>query len=71
MADLGDVTTLRGMHPEWRKKRNKTYAAGRVCEAVDCDTVLSIYNRSKYCWRHEPVRPYVSSDPGRKRKVAA
>ena len=34
-------------------KRNKRYPAGRVCEAKDCTTRLSIYNQDELCARCE------------------
>lgn len=52
-------------------RRNRTYPAGRVCAAPGCGTRLSIYNKGKHCWQHQPVQQYVSRDPGgRKRKAA-
>jgi len=39
-------------------RRSPTYPPGRVCVAEDCPTLLSIYNRSKLCWLHEPARVY-------------
>ena len=32
-----------------RIKRSKTYPTGRVCEAKDCTTRLSIYNQDHLC----------------------
>jgi len=32
-----------------RIKRNTLYPAGRVCEAKDCTTRLSIYNQDELC----------------------
>ncbi len=34
----------------------KQGAAGRVCQAEDCDTVLSRYNNKVSCYRHSPTR---------------
>ncbi len=34
----------------------KQQAIGRVCEAEDCDTKLSRYNRKEKCFRHSPTR---------------
>lgn len=31
-----------------------TYPAGRVCRHRGCDTVLSIYNPTRYCGAHQP-----------------
>ena len=33
----------------------KTFGKGRVCKEPDCGTALSIYNKGKYCYLHEPV----------------
>ena len=33
----------------------KTYPAGRVCEAKDCTTRLSVYNRDHLCARCDEV----------------
>lgn len=34
---------------------SKTYSQDRVCKEPDCGTQLSIYNRGKYCYAHEPL----------------
>ena len=39
---------------------SRRYVSARVCEAPDCDTVLSTYNRRRRCWLHQPVRYPVS-----------
>ena len=36
-------------------RASKAFKAGRVCRKVGCETVLSIYNRGKYCYQHEPM----------------
>lgn len=28
---------------------------GRVCEFPGCETKLSVYNRSRFCWQHDDV----------------
>ena len=33
----------------------RSYERGRTCGHSACDTILSIYNPSKYCWAHEEV----------------
>jgi hypothetical protein len=40
-----------------------------MCAAEGCITRISIYNRSKYCWTHDPVRYYVAR--GRKKRAEA
>ncbi len=46
---------------------NRKYTLGRVCAEPGCGTRLSVYNKWKYCWQHEPVHAYV---PRGKRKSA-
>jgi hypothetical protein len=36
-------------------RASKAYRAGRVCQHDGCGTVLSIYNRGKFCYPHEPI----------------
>ena len=36
-------------------RASKASKAGRVCREDGCGTVLSIYNRGKYCYQHEPM----------------
>jgi hypothetical protein len=33
----------------------RTFDKGRVCKEPDCGTALSIYNKGKYCYLHEPL----------------
>jgi hypothetical protein len=33
----------------------RVYSHGRVCRAQECDTLLSIYNGSEFCWVHAAV----------------
>ena len=35
--------------------RSKKYTTGRVCEFDSCETVISIYNKKKYCFLHAPI----------------
>ena len=46
----------------------KRYQFGRVCVEDDCDTVLSVYNRTAHCWVHDPGRSF-SVRGARRRKV--
>lgn len=48
---------------------SRTYPAGRECAADGCDTRLSIYNGSRLCWQHEPLR--IRLPRGRKSRNAA
>jgi hypothetical protein len=36
-------------------RASKAYKTNRVCGHEDCGTVLSIYNKGKYCYQHEPM----------------
>lgn len=39
-------------------RRTKQSAAGRTCTHPDCSTILSVYNKSSYCYAHMgPRRP--------------
>lgn len=60
---------LKGAPVQALPKRNRTWSEGRVCADEGCVTRLSVYNRSKYCWAHEPVRYYIVR--GRKKSSEA
>ena len=34
---------------------SQAFKAGRVCLEPRCGTRLSIYNKGKYCYQHEPM----------------
>ena len=51
-------------------RRNRTYPAGRSCAEPGCSTKLSIYNRTRFCWQHEPLRAYVARGRRKKREAA-
>ncbi len=36
-------------------RASKAYKTNRVCSHDGCGTVLSIYNKGKYCYQHEPM----------------
>jgi hypothetical protein len=36
------------------QRRVRRQRSGRICADPSCATVLSTYNRSSYCWVHEP-----------------
>jgi len=55
-----DTQEFRGARVREVPRRNRTYAAGRTCDQPGCTTRLSIYNRSTYCWQHEPVHAFVA-----------
>ena len=62
-------SAYRGARVHELPRANRTYANGRVCAADGCTTKLSIYNKAKYCWAHEPVRYYIPR--GRKKRPEA
>ena len=49
---------------------NRTYPAGRACDADGCDTRLSIYNGSTFCWQHAPPRICPPRSPRKKQDAA-
>jgi hypothetical protein len=65
-----DTLEFRGARVRELPRRNRTYAEGRTCTDPTCATRLSIYNRSTYCWQHEPLRAYIARGK-RKRRAAA
>jgi len=58
---------LRGAPVRALPPRNRVWSSGRRCAEQGCITQISIYNRSRYCWAHEPLHYYVA----RGRKKAA
>jgi hypothetical protein len=63
-------TVIRGARPRELPKPNRTYGPGRVCAHEGCDTRISIYNRSEFCWAHRPLTfPLTRGE--RRRKAAA
>jgi hypothetical protein len=42
-----------------------TYPEKRACSAPGCTTRLSIYNASRFCWLHDPIRPKRGVSPTR------
>ncbi len=60
---------FRGAQVRALPRPNKRFAEGRVCAAPGCGTKLSMYNKWKYCWQHEPVHSYVPR--GRRKSRAA
>ena len=65
-----DSLEFRGARVRELPRRNRTYGSGRTCEEPGCSTRLSMYNRSKFCWQHEPVRTYVARGKRKRREAA-
>ena len=44
-------------HPVLKKviRRSKKYTTGRVCAFETCETVISVYNKKKFCFLHAPI----------------
>jgi hypothetical protein len=67
---MSENQVVRGSRPRELPRPNRTYGQGRVCSHEGCDTRISIYNKSSYCWAHAPLKyPLVRGE--RKRKAAA
>lgn len=49
---------------EWRRDNHyiKRGEPGRVCEFDDCDTVLSVYNGTRFCSIHSQVKQTLERD---------
>lgn len=61
------MTTMQASWPKGRSRKPKTYDDKRVCATDECETRISRYNRSDFCFAHSPpkfprVRGVVSSD---------
>ncbi len=37
-------------------RRTRTAVAGRTCTHPDCNTILSVYNKSQFCYTHTRLR---------------
>jgi hypothetical protein len=61
---------FRGATVRTLPKANTTYESGRVCADPSCGTKLSMYNKWKYCWQHEPVHSYIPRGKRKSRKAA-
>lgn len=46
---------------------SKAFKEGRICRHPECNTNLSIYNKGKYCYSHEPM----ATPRTRGRKIAS
>lgn len=51
-----ETPTIVGRIPEKSGKTPRTSAEGRICSDPDCDTKLTRYNTSDYCYGHKPRR---------------
>jgi hypothetical protein len=46
---------VKGHRPGSDPPPSKVERVGRVCREPDCDTRLSIYNKTGMCWQHQPL----------------
>ena len=65
-----DSLSLRGSPVRALPRRNRVWGAGRECAEEGCITRISIYNRAKYCWAHEPIHYYVARGRKKTREAA-
>lgn len=68
---MAGETVMRGSRARLLPRPNRSYAAGRVCAAEGCSTVLSMYNRWSDCWQHEPIHSYQQRGRRKRRERAA
>lgn len=55
---MSETTIYQGRSlAELSGKALKPGTKGRVCAKDDCTTKLSVYNKTKYCNTHAPVKP--------------
>jgi hypothetical protein len=64
-----DSAPIRSMRVGVDRTQVQRFDAGRVCEALGCVTVLSVYNASPFCWQHERPRRSVVGPVGRRSSV--
>lgn len=70
MSQLGVEGTMRGHVAAGGVRLNRVHQRGRVCQAEDCGTVLSIYNATRWCWQHERPHPFILQAPRKRRRDA-
>jgi hypothetical protein len=66
-----DSLTMRGAPVRALPRANRTWSSGRVCDTEGCATKLSIYNKSPYCWVHEPIKYQLVRGRRRSKREAA
>lgn len=70
MSQMTAERVMRGHMAAGDARVNRVHEEGRVCEAEDCVTVLSIYNATRWCWQHEEPHPFVLQAPRKRRRDA-
>jgi hypothetical protein len=68
---MTETRIFKGARPRELPRPNRTYNQGRVCAQEGCETRLSMYNRSRFCWAHTPLRFPVVRGERRRRSDAA
>jgi hypothetical protein len=46
---------VKGRRPGNDPPPSKAERVGRICDHKDCDTRLSMYNKTGFCWQHQPL----------------
>jgi hypothetical protein len=46
---------VKGTPISGNERPSRSFKKGRVCDDPGCETRLSIYNKGKYCYQHEPM----------------
>ncbi|MGH2740858.1 MAG: hypothetical protein ACRDH6_10315 [Actinomycetota bacterium] len=67
---MSETTAIRGARPRELPPPNRTYRKGRVCADRGCSTVISVYNKARYCWAHTPIEYPLVRGRRRSRKAA-
>lgn len=57
--DNDDLKPVFGSKFEGVGRPKRTYPARRLCAEMDCDTVLSVYNPTRFCAQHETEKVMV------------
>lgn len=65
-----ESVALRGSPVRSLPRRNRVWGEGRSCAQDGCITRISIYNRSRYCWMHEPLHYYIARGRKKRREAA-
>jgi hypothetical protein len=70
MSQITSVSVVRGRMAPGEVRTTSVHGRGRVCGVAECDTVLSMYNATGWCWQHEEPHAFVLQAPRKKRRDA-
>jgi hypothetical protein len=70
MSQIEPDRALRGRMAPGDANANEVHGTSRVCDEPTCDTVLSMYNATGWCWQHEQPHAYVLQAPRKRRRDA-